>query len=214
MFSKSRNMKAQRLMQRISTIVPFTLGTSFVGFWILFQKSKKKLKSLLKTWKRERGWSEEEIKKVIKTDVFDVCHKLKTEISAKKLPTLSADFLTETATNQIQSFLNVYSDKYNFAKNSIYYDVKQNRNNIYEHITCWQRFVKKTTQSHSAASLCVNKTQKQLFVCCIIDRRRKKNFFIVCLNFNGQSWHSSCSYSKHKYYSKAFPSNKYTKEVA
>lgn len=72
----------------------------------------------------ERGCSEEEIKKTMKTDVLDVCHKLKTEISAKRLPTLPANFLTETTTNQIQSFLNVYPDKYNFAKNSMYYDVK------------------------------------------------------------------------------------------
>jgi hypothetical protein len=72
----------------------------------------------------EREYSEEEIKKTIKTDVLDVCHKLKMEVSYKKLPTLPANFLTETATNQIQSFLNVYPDKYNFAKNSIYYDVK------------------------------------------------------------------------------------------
>ncbi|ORE08235.1 hypothetical protein BCV72DRAFT_303884 [Rhizopus microsporus var. microsporus] len=99
----------------------------------------------------ERGCSEEEIKKTIKTDVLDVCHKLKMEISAKKLPTLTANFLTETITNQIQSFLNVYPDKYNFAKNSIYYDVKAKPQ---QHLQAYYMLAKICEENNSKSFSC------------------------------------------------------------
>lgn len=79
-------------------------------------RKQKKITDLTQQMK-DKGYSEDEIKKAVKTDVIDVCNQLKMTIrSSKKLRVLPEKFLTEAAAIPIEQFLNAFRRAINLKK--------------------------------------------------------------------------------------------------
>ncbi|KAI7884724.1 uncharacterized protein EV154DRAFT_427847 [Mucor mucedo] len=75
---------------------------------------------------KKQGYSEEEIKAKVKSNIVEPATQLKLAISSRNINTVPKEFLDQKTMQHVMDIFSAYPETYKFKKDSIYYDAVVN----------------------------------------------------------------------------------------